>query len=324
MDKQRLKELDVFKGVSILLILLLHSLCRYPINLHDAQSLQWINSFISFSSPLACFFFASGFLFSKSRNKNNLEFIKDKAIRLLIPFFFFSLLKVSLKFVASGYVRTPLSSFYQSFVGIFFGENYWFLYSLFLIFVINKFAGKYNILVAIILLVLNLTGLLSVDILTIDKTTYYNFFFVLGSIIGENRNKYNCFKNFVLRNRLFFVFISVVVLICGTLICNEIQPSYIFLSRLIISCISILFIWIFSICLEDNKLLTHFGVYCFQYYLNHLCIILGCFYLAAFVFSKFNSYHISLLVVFVTTILLSRLMLSFEKKCSRLKILFGL
>lgn len=185
MAKERVLELDVFKGISILLIILLHSMCRFPINLHDAEPLQWVNSLIAFTSPLALFFFASGFLFSKSADESNVEFIKKKAVRLLIPLFFFSILKVTLKYAASSIVRSPSESLVRDFLGIFLGEQYWFLYSFFLIFIINKLFYNQRALIAIVILVLNLFGLLNTSLFTIDNMSYYNSFFVIGSYVGE-------------------------------------------------------------------------------------------------------------------------------------------
>lgn len=61
MKKAYYPELDVIKGIAILLIILGHSLCEFPVNIGEQLSavIPYVDGF-----SLAIFFVASGFLFS--------------------------------------------------------------------------------------------------------------------------------------------------------------------------------------------------------------------------------------------------------------------
>ena len=147
------KELDVYKGLSILFIIMLHSLCASPLNIREAESMQLMRSFISLVSPNALFFFASGFLFVKSSKKYSFrDFAHNKFKRLLIPMAVFGVLSIIIKSLASSFVNNPIENVYAAFFSIFIGKYYWFLYALFWMFIIHKCLGdKWRIFVTIVM-----------------------------------------------------------------------------------------------------------------------------------------------------------------------------
>lgn len=86
--RQRVEWLDVCKGILIFFVILSHS---YPTELYE----QFFTPFF-----LTMFFFASGYTFSTKSNFK--EFIKNKCIRLLIPFLVLGLSRVAMYYVIEG------------------------------------------------------------------------------------------------------------------------------------------------------------------------------------------------------------------------------
>lgn len=85
--KQRLRELDVLRGVAIISVIAAHSILVYPIDFSTLPFFQRLLEFIeAYYMPL--FFLISGYVL---RKKKYLDFIAEKASRLLVPYVFFSL-----------------------------------------------------------------------------------------------------------------------------------------------------------------------------------------------------------------------------------------
>ena len=90
------KELDIIKGIAILLVILGHSFSRQPINIGDA--LPSFGAFVrEFQMPL--FFLASGFLWRPLQGR--VDYGK-KVRRLLIPYLSFSIILSVVRFAIKG------------------------------------------------------------------------------------------------------------------------------------------------------------------------------------------------------------------------------
>jgi fucose 4-O-acetylase-like acetyltransferase len=85
----------------------------------------------SFHMPL--FFFLSGMFFLGSYRKQGLDLFATKAAVIVYPYFVWSIIQVGIKIGLAGYANSPVG--YKSLVSIFWlpVEQFWFLYSLFLI-----------------------------------------------------------------------------------------------------------------------------------------------------------------------------------------------
>ena len=94
--KQRDCAIDYAKGIAILFVYLGHSVIYHPIDLPATYPwCAWlIKMIISFNMPM--FFLISGLLFGYSK-KDNMIVLKDKGIRLFIPYLFTMLLVVIAK-----------------------------------------------------------------------------------------------------------------------------------------------------------------------------------------------------------------------------------
>lgn len=131
--KERFLEIDICRGIGILLVVLGHALKQTG---ETNTAFEVLNSVIySFHMPL--FFFLSGFVAVKLLNlkgsAEKIAYIRGRAFRLLIPYFFVGLCYMPLKFVLSRYAvkAYDFSAAWQ----ILLGENpntaLWFLYVLF-------------------------------------------------------------------------------------------------------------------------------------------------------------------------------------------------
>ncbi len=331
MEKKYFVEIDVFKGISILLIILLHSQCEFPIDLRGAEELHYIRSSIRLLSPNALFFYASGFLFFYSLRQNMKVFLSKKATRLLIPMVAFGFVAYVEKRMGSNFVHTPTEEgFFDWLTGAFLGKRYWFLYSLFLMFLLNKLFGKYQWLLALSSVLVSIFFVTD-DMDTIQKTIYYNLFFFVGSKIGA-WSKYEKISSYVISERIPMVFSSLFLLVISVVLVDlyydERSLTCIYLQHFLYPWIAFGCLWILSISIGKASLLIFFGKYSLQYYLNHLLIILVSFYGAAFIFKYVHSYWLADVFVLLFTIAISTFMLYIENLLARknkvFKLVFGL
>ena len=138
------REIDIIKGITILLVMLGHCFCTHPINLYEQLSL-FSRVVYSFQMPL--FFVASGFLFSTNDSFRTL--IQKKALRLLIPYLTFGLLSISLRYIFSSFTNGGTITWVTSLVKLLNGEYYWFLYTLLLVMIMVQLLGRKILLLLI-------------------------------------------------------------------------------------------------------------------------------------------------------------------------------
>lgn len=120
LEKNRIIELDFYKGIAILLVVLGHSISRGVANHYLDPVMLWI---YSFHMPL--FFFISGYLISYTSYKkrtlgNN---IQNKVFSLLFPYLLWT---YGVSLIEGGKIPD------LEFVFLSTDSNYWFIYLLFL------------------------------------------------------------------------------------------------------------------------------------------------------------------------------------------------
>lgn len=206
------KELNILKGIAILLVVIGHS---FPNDFNGNFIYEYIHKFIySFHMPV--FFFISGFFAFKIYDKNfkPLEFIKNKFKRLIIPYISFSIMALIIK-VSIDYIQNIHIDIDNIIYGIFINpyENpmmsLWFLYTLFIIFVLSVLFRKQKIKNMIIIsLIMALIPLGSVFNNLAIKSVFRNliyFYLGLGSMINYkyikeflNKKYINIFKYFMI------------------------------------------------------------------------------------------------------------------------------
>ena len=145
-------EVDILKGIAIVLVALGHAIILYPVNLHavlwTSKIYEWVESV---HMPL--FFLVSGFCFSFHGRESASApekaqgfffvyafYLGKKVRRILIPYLTFCtadiLARLCFPFFVNDKEKTFLRNIYDMFFG---GGGYWFLYVLFFLFLLAPF-----------------------------------------------------------------------------------------------------------------------------------------------------------------------------------------
>lgn len=324
--KQHYYEIDVFKGIAILLIILGHCFCSYPVDF-STTGLHYFQEYI-LSFHLNIFFVASGLLFSVGQDW--VTFLHKKTQRLLLPWLTFSILSILLRVVFSSITHGHIDNFFETFLmNIVCGNYFWFLYALFIMMALTKIICQKNVLMTVGFLLFLLQLLMVTynyairpNILCLSRVIHFYPWFIIGYLLKEY---YSSLTAFVENNKLgctIYSFTSLVlmlffVLLGGTLV------EYIVLPFLGVTSLYIIAVLI-TITKNNiiNRIFIFFGKYSLQYYLNHLLVMLGCYYVGSYFFSI--SPVVSLLVIFLTAMLVSTMILWTERKMpSPINYLFG-
>ena len=258
--KRNYDELDIIKGIGIILVLIGHSIPDANTgiaNKYWGGIFYWI---YSFHMPL--FIMASGFLFY---NKSicdifKLKFIeiKKRAIRLLIPYTFLSLFILTIKIFFSSLSRKPID--YLDIVGILFGNspcgNMWFLWTLFIIttFILlipkSKFYPLPLIVFSFFLYFFQNIHLSSFDF-GLSKIFNMMIWFSIGLFIGKKIYILEKLHNLSMEIK---VIVSFLLLSFQLILLNiNIEYNLGLLLKFLISFSGILFILLISIIIEENQ-----------------------------------------------------------------------
>ena len=148
--------------------------------------------------------------------------------------------------------------------------------------------------------------------------TYFPFF-AIGVLL---KGHYNSIRVFVEHKLILFTCISTLILIMTILTVKVGQFEGIpFIAPLLVCCC----LWVYSVAFatlfKNERVFSYFGVYSLQYYLNHLLIMLLCFYAGALVFNV--SPLLSLFLIYVLAVIISTIMLYIEKRFSWSRFLCG-
>ncbi len=189
--------------------------------------------------------------------------------------------------------------------------------------------SKFKYFVAIMLLFLHEYMLGDIELFTIDRTSYFYAFFVLGRILYQH---YECLYAWTIRNKyvlvVFLLIYCVAFSLAHTIFDWDAMP--VIIEKYIIPLSACGFLWVLFILCEMHaktsmNILHYFGKYSLQYYLNHMLVLLFAFYCGKIVYSFLNSYVLSLLSIFGLTVMLCFVMLKIEQRLpQKTKILFGL
>ncbi|AYZ73043.1 hypothetical protein EGX98_02625 [Fusobacterium necrophorum] len=208
---RELKEKDILflQGIGILLVVLGHS---------GQQEMTYLKKFIySFHMPL--FMFISGYLFyfkdSNTIKLSYFNFVKNKFIRLIAPYFIISSMayipKYFLQYFAMRKINLNIEAYIHSI--LYPWDNpivfFWFLPTIFIILVlsfgITRIISKRYLLTFLffsLLLSIASKKYILINFLNISGVFYYLFFFILGSIYCRYKNYINSFLE--ARQNLFY------------------------------------------------------------------------------------------------------------------------
>lgn len=285
-EKKYFDEITLMKGWCILLAVVGHS---FPdavkgFNIIGENSfanflLGWIYCF-----HMAAFFACAGFLMvpkladiSEARQQ-----LKKRFKRLMIPYFFYSLLYLGMKSIVGGqFIEHPLTS--ESLIGILLGDSpcfsAWFLWTLFVIssicILLRKITIKWLLLISAILAIV--LKYLPADFLPIGfmRVFGYMVWFFLGGFLGVNYSRISRISYPLLPAIGGFSLLTLLHFFGSSSDLYYLETYGIYLKTLA----GIVGTWGFSMWLETHrttygyKCLKLFGVYCMDIYMLSMYVL---------------------------------------------------
>ena len=270
------EEIDIAKGLAIVLVVLGHSFPDAEIGWtligKDSFARFLIRWLYSFHMPL--FFLFGGFLLIPRLSKTDVKTNLVKRLRrLLIPFFFFSMIYIGLKTVGAAFANHPLSSHFivDMFVGLSPANGCWFLWVLFVMSTICIFArrlGPYGLFILSVVMYVIAIREKSWMIGKIDLVFHFFVWFAMGGIMSFYYNK--------LKQQLSHLIIGLIALILLTTL--QLYTSYWWISLIKAFCGMIMvFCLACKISEMDNnwlhKITVLFGKYCMDIYIISMLIV---------------------------------------------------
>lgn len=98
------REIDILRGIAIIMVFLGHAVIVYPINL---ENVAWCRGLVAFISAvhMPLFFIVAGFCFH--RKSTYVDMVQKKIQRLLIPYTAFNLMDMCCRLAFSKLVNRP-------------------------------------------------------------------------------------------------------------------------------------------------------------------------------------------------------------------------
>lgn len=267
MKKNYFTEINIARGLTVLFVLLGHSIPDAQTSDTQGIIIKFIETYC-YSFHMALFFMLSGFVSATGiKNKIFMDELSKKFKRLLIPYFFYSILTLFLKLIFSEYANNKFDL--KDCWKILFGQNpnggIWFLWTLFFVWVLSFGCMKiflkeeYILMFSLFLYFCNVFFELGYA----ASICGYFIFFAIGMFIYSN---YNAFKKFLSGN-IIYSYISLIAL--GIWSCLNIHVNGIYLITALVGGLSI---WNLSIYISKkenklNKILNIFGDYSYDIYL---------------------------------------------------------
>lgn len=148
MGKKYYDEINIARGIAVLLVLLGHA---FPDILSQSGNVfHKVTESILYSFHMGCFFFLSGFVGSRKITSGNInvknEFI-NKFKRLMIPYLFYSFITMGLKQIFQAFANNSfeISEFWKILLGKNPNGGLWYLWTLFVIAMIFALLSKIKI-----------------------------------------------------------------------------------------------------------------------------------------------------------------------------------
>ena len=194
------REIDILRGIAIIMVFLGHAVIVYPINL---ENVAWCRGLVAFISAvhMPLFFIVAGFCFH--RKSTYVDMVQKKIKRLLVPYVIFNLFDMCCRLVLSKFVNRPCGIRESMIKMLFYGGEYWFLYVLFLMCIlwggILPYVKKHvwlQVIVGIAAVVLNVLQI-SFDVCKVDSLCRFFVFFYAGFLIQIHFDYLACMKKVI-------------------------------------------------------------------------------------------------------------------------------
>ena len=131
-DRKRLPEMDILRGMAILMVLLYHSIIVFPVNLHEIQWCSALHTFL-WVVQMPLFFLVSGFCYSGLHGAGYGTYLGKKCSRILVPHIVFSLLDILPRVIPNPLVNDQMEWGDAIKYFVVYGGSDWFLWTLFVI-----------------------------------------------------------------------------------------------------------------------------------------------------------------------------------------------
>lgn len=328
MGKERAYEIDILKGLGILLVILGHCEPTFPVNLTEDPIVANLHDvIISFHMPL--FFFCSGYVLNYASSTNLKSFAKSRFMRLIIPYLTFYMLSMLLRVVFSSYTRSgfDLNDMGSILLGVFLGQFYWFLFVLFFVLLLIEIFHKFrspNLALLVLVLIGFFVYLQNIELFRLSDIGYFISFTVGGLYFGKYR------KNLLEQMKKWYVPIALSIVFAFLYITpphvtnSIIQLIY----KVVLAWVGLLTFYSISLFIVDTpketfkSVINHFGKYSLQYYCIHVLIALPVHYAVAIV--KTDYYLMLVFMNFILFIFLSFLILKIILKMKWLYVFVGI
>lgn len=210
-------EYDLLKGFGILFVILGHSVPDFPVNLR-ADIVSSSVEQLMYAFHMSLFFICAGCMVQMAENKpfmtngGYLIFVKKKFLRLVVPYFCFSVLSLGLKLLFSSFTRSSVDLFSSIYGIVCEGKYFWFLFVMFEVLTTIEFLRLLNFkvvyiwLVAIIFYLLGLA--LNTNFLCLNRFGYYLIFVLIGMACYKNKSHID-----MLLQRWYFVLLIFMIFI---------------------------------------------------------------------------------------------------------------
>ena len=182
--------IDALKGLTILLVILAHALQR---SLPDIESNIIFNSIAAFHMPL--FMFLSGYILHINKATYDINWIKRKCLRLIVPFFAWTVIfYYAINFSFTGlapyldYSGSLMDSVFRTVLHP--GNGLWFLWSLFIFYLLAAGASMSRspcLFGFLVLITLAGLAIIDFDLLGMYYIRFHIIFFVAGYIFSMYR-----------------------------------------------------------------------------------------------------------------------------------------
>lgn len=217
--KKYYDEINIARGIGILLVVLGHSFPSWEGGIKNEFFLYLFRFIYSFHMPL--FFFLSGFVSYKllvlKSSKEKINGIKSKLKRLIIPYLVISIPSLILKYMFADFAYRKFN-FNNSILNIILGENpnggLWFLYTLFTVSIIAIIFNKVNLKWLIgVFFVLAILPVGYPNIFKINRLCLNGIYYFLGIYINQN---YELFKSKLAKRQ--YINISCILILVSNLV----------------------------------------------------------------------------------------------------------
>ena len=181
---------DIMKGIAILLVVLGHSVPDQASASGIASYPLYLMRTIIYSFHMPVFFFVAGYFMHIPLKEGFNKFVKDKFIRLMVPYFTIGLLYFPFKLALSKFANQQINvqDIWKIFIGVNPDGELWFLYCLFFISILTGLLVKrVNIsLLSISLIIGIFADVINIfSIPMVSSILYFQFFYVLGLYIKQ-------------------------------------------------------------------------------------------------------------------------------------------